>query len=91
MNMQKKIKELAEQARAKVRSEWDIGNNIPYPEAHYKFQNDNDQKLAELIVQECIDAIGYHMNAYGDSLYEEGIHEGMAESIRLIENIFGIE
>jgi uncharacterized protein (DUF305 family) len=55
--MNERIRELAEQARAEVRAEWDKGNKIPYPEAHLAFQRDNDQKFAELIVRECADAI----------------------------------
>jgi len=51
--MNERIKQLAEQARAEVRADWAKGNKIPYPEAHYAFQRDNDQKFAELIVEEC--------------------------------------
>jgi hypothetical protein len=51
--MNERIKQLAEQARAEVRADWAKGNKIPYPEAHYAFQRDNDQKFAELIVREC--------------------------------------
>lgn len=51
--MNQKIKELAEQARVEVRAEWDNGNKILYPAEHYAFQMDNDQKFAELIIQEC--------------------------------------
>lgn len=51
--MNERIKELAEQARAEVRADWDKGNKIPYPEAHYQFQSDNYQKFAELIIREC--------------------------------------
>ena len=47
--MNKTIEQLAEQ----VRAEWDKGNKIPYPEAHHAFQRDNDQKFAELIIQQC--------------------------------------
>jgi hypothetical protein len=57
----------------------------------YELDDVDIKEFIGLIARECIDAIGYHMNAYGDSLYEEGINEGMAESIRLIENKFGIE
>lgn len=51
--MNERIKQLAEQARAEVRADWDKGNKIPYPEAHDAFQRDNDQKFAELIIQQC--------------------------------------
>jgi hypothetical protein len=51
--MNERIRELAKQARAEVRADWDKENKIPYPEAHYVFQRDNDQRFAELIVQEC--------------------------------------
>jgi hypothetical protein len=54
--MNERIQELADQARAEVRADWSKGNKIPYPEAHYAFQRDNDQKFAELIIQECISA-----------------------------------
>ncbi len=53
--MNERIRALAEQARAEVRADWAKGNKIPYPEAHYAFQRDNDQKFAELIVRECMD------------------------------------
>jgi hypothetical protein len=52
--MNERIRELAKQARAEVRADWDKENKIPYPEAHYVFQRDNDQRFAQLIVQECI-------------------------------------
>ena len=55
--MNERIKELAEQARAEVRNEWDKGNKISYPEAHYQFQRDNDQQFAELIVKECANVV----------------------------------
>jgi hypothetical protein len=52
--MNERIKELLKQAGAEVRAEWDKGNKIPYPEAHHAFQRDNDQKFAELIIEDCI-------------------------------------
>lgn len=55
--MNKKIRELAEQARAEVRAEWNKGNEIPYSEAHPAFQWDNDQKFAELIIKECLSIV----------------------------------
>jgi hypothetical protein len=55
--MNERIKQLAEQARAEVRADWAKGNKIPYPEAHYAFQRDTDQKFAELIVRECISQV----------------------------------
>jgi hypothetical protein len=57
--MNKRIKQLAEQARAEVRADWAKGNKIPYPEAHYAFQRDNDQKFAELIVKECAGKVDF--------------------------------
>ncbi len=57
--MSNRIQELAEQARSEVRDEWAKGNKIPYPEAHYAFQRDNDQKFAELIVRECGEWCGH--------------------------------
>jgi hypothetical protein len=65
--MNKRIKQLAEQARAEVRADWAKGNKIPYPEAHYAFQRDNDQKFAELIVRECIDKIETYRIPVGNS------------------------
>jgi hypothetical protein len=65
--MNERIKQLAEQARAEVRADWAKGNKIPYPEAHYAFQRDNDQKFAELIVRECIDKIETYRIPVGNS------------------------
>jgi len=58
--MNDRIRQLAEQAGAEVRAEWDKGNKIPYPEAHLAFQRDNDQKFAELIVRECASIVDNH-------------------------------
>jgi hypothetical protein len=55
--MNEKIRILAEQARSEVRSKWDKGNKIPYPESHHSFQLDIEKKFAELIVKECINQI----------------------------------
>ncbi len=77
--MNERIKELAEQARAEVRADWAKGNKIPYPEAHYAFQRDNDQKFAELIVRECADICYNREYAYGSAYGEQ------------IEKHFGVE
>jgi hypothetical protein len=63
--MNERIKQLAEQARAEVRADWAKGNKIPYPEAHYAFQRDNDQKFAQLIVRECAEVCYDHSRAAG--------------------------
>jgi len=77
--MNERIRELAEQARSEVRADWDKANKIPYPEAHYVFQRDNDQKFAELIVRECMcisDSIGEHGYIAAE---EMGKHFGVEE------------
>lgn len=79
--MNERIKEIAEQARAEVRADWDKGNKIPYPEAHYQFQNDNDQKFAELIIQEC--GVALH------PMMRDMISRGQAH--KLIKEHFGLE
>lgn len=60
-------------------------------EEWYELNGTEIKDLIEMITRECVDVIHYHMSAYGDSLYEEGFNEGMVESIRLIENAFGLE
>ena len=84
--MNERIKELAEQARAEVRADWAKGNKIPYPEAHYAFQRDNDQKFAELIVKECeksIKSVPTHFEAQDKII---------VECLKAIsEHFFGVE
>jgi hypothetical protein len=76
--MNERIQELADQARAEVRADWSKGNKIPYPEAHYAFQRDNDQKFAELIIAECIAA---HEDDYGADIIGDVLkkHFGVKE------------
>lgn len=59
----------------------------------YELNGAEIKDLIEMITRECVDVIHYHMSAYPNaySTYQEGIHEGMVESIRLIENAFGLE
>jgi hypothetical protein len=93
--MNERIKELAEQARAEVRADWAKGNKIPYPEAHYAFQRDNDQKFAELIVRECADIlmIPEHVMNHHQELtdYYRGWVNGRLLGIEHIKEHFGVE
>jgi len=84
--MNERIRQLAEQARAEVRAEWDKGNKIPYPEAHLAFQRDNDQKFAELIVRECA---GLFPNVYVEIENEYGHTPVVAADY--IKKHFGVE
>jgi hypothetical protein len=85
--MNERIKQLAEQARAEVRADWAKGNKIPYPEAHYAFQRDNDQKFAELIVAECVKLQYKNVVVGGVSDYNRGRRE-LTEDI---QKHFGVE
>ena len=51
--MNKRIKELAEQAKKYVDAQWAKEGSPVYPEAHYLFLQQRDEKFAELIVREC--------------------------------------
>ena len=42
-------------------------------EEWYELNGTEIKDLIEMITRECVDVIHYHMSAYGDSLYEEGI------------------
>jgi len=100
--MNERIKLLAEQARSEVRADWDKANKIPYPEAHYVFQRDNDQKFAELIVRDTIKLLQqewYDRNnappVEGESARDVGIRVGRkSEVIALMSKVskhFGVE
>jgi len=52
--MNERIKELAEQARKEVNEKWAKDNTIVYPEAHYRYLGEVEEKFAELIVRECM-------------------------------------
>lgn len=88
--MNERIKELKEQAEQYALDKANEGDDEDFD---YSFDDDFQEKFADLIIKECIDVIDYHMSIYrtSNSIYEKGIHDGMAESIRLIENKFGLE
>lgn len=55
--MNERIKELAEQAKKYVDDKWAKEGPPLFPEAHYLFLQQRDEKFAELIVQECCRAL----------------------------------
>ena len=87
--MNERIKELVKQAREEVRAEWDKGNKIPYPEAHYEFQNDNDQKFAELIVAECMEVCRRGKYDGRDDMSLIQFNNGIRFCMNAIDNHFG--
>jgi hypothetical protein len=91
--MNERIKQLAEQARAEVRADWAKGNKIPYPEAHYAFQRDNDQKFAELIVRECAGIADGLSKLYPrtDVGFDVGYTMGTTRATKEIKEHFGVK
>ena len=53
--MNERIKQLAEQAKRLVDDKWNKEGPHIYPEAHYRYMQELDEKFAELIVKECAD------------------------------------
>jgi hypothetical protein len=78
--MNERIKELAEQAKKYVDDKWAKEGPPLYPEAHYIFIQQKDEKFAELIVRECI-GVADHSNVTGKSIIGERIkqHFGVEE------------
>jgi hypothetical protein len=74
--MNERIKELLEQAGSDSSGKW--------------LSHDNANKLAELIIRECISTIENAENGYQD--YRNQIEDGMRNHcISLIKNKFGVE
>jgi hypothetical protein len=55
--MNERIKELSEQAKKYVDNKWAKEGSPLYPEAHYLFIQQRDEKFAELIVAEATKAL----------------------------------
>jgi hypothetical protein len=54
--MNNRIQELAEQAKKYVDDKWSKEGSPLYPDAHYLFIQQRDEKFAELIIEECAKA-----------------------------------
>lgn len=67
--MNERIKALAEQARKEVNDRWGQDKPPVYPEAHYRYVQEVDEKFAELIIKACTNMLPE------DSIRnEEGVH-----------------
>lgn len=84
------IKQLAKEAQKAIDARWEKEGYPPYPEAHRIFIEERDIKLAELIVEECMQVIN------GDIIYQynKGIITnlgGLNQARFLISHQFGVE
>jgi len=85
--MNKRIKELAEQAR-----DWGYAEHSGYT-AQLLFE----QKFAELIVKECLEELRYtvldtqELRRDKSTDYQVGWEDGMFDAGETIKNIFGVE
>lgn len=86
--MNERIRELAEQADAYARTEYDKWaptadfSGVPHVRAIY------NQKFAELIVRECVSVIQGELDS---RQYSQPVHTGFRVSKNLIKEHFGVE
>lgn len=85
--MNKRIKLLAEQAKTYVDAKWAKEGSPVYPEAHYLFLQQRDEKFAELIVQECAN----HCDLLLDHKISPEWSRGTHDCSRAIKKHFGVE
>jgi hypothetical protein len=86
--MNERIKELAEQAKKYVDDKWAKEGSPLYPEAHYLFIQQRDEKFAELIVRECILQIA---DVRIEHDFDPQVDEVLVQALTGIKKHFGVE
>lgn len=89
--MNERILELAAQAKKYVDDKWAKEGSPPYPQAHLLFIQQRDQRLAELVVQECLAlTLGKDRRQLLDKGDLNGANLVQKDIIRVIKH-FGVE
>lgn len=87
-----KIKELATQARKEVDQDWNNNKTRVYPEAHYTYLTEVEEKLANLIIKECIELVmTKDLQKVYSSEIEEYINQSKFDTAKMIKQHFRIK